>query len=166
MIKMFSQMACTLSYNEKKYAEILLNYRQLFVKGNVIIGEWGIIGAEILFRYSQFFIKCNFVIGGVVCICHSVFFVLPRASYGYIQCGIIPCVAWRFSNYYFQLLRCSNLALYRFFSYFSLRGRNVSHLGASVCPHVWMPPMFSHPICLDAPTPPYVPNAPLCICMF
>ena len=27
------------AYNEKKYAEILLRYRQLFVKGNVFIGE-------------------------------------------------------------------------------------------------------------------------------
>ena len=28
------------AYNEKKYAEILLRYRQLFVKGNLFIGEW------------------------------------------------------------------------------------------------------------------------------
>ena len=27
---------------EKKYAEILLCYRQLFVKGNIIVGKWGI----------------------------------------------------------------------------------------------------------------------------
>ena len=35
---------CTLksAYNEKKYAEILLCYRWLFVKGNIFIGEWGI----------------------------------------------------------------------------------------------------------------------------
>ena len=28
------------TYNEKKYAEILLRYRWLFIKGNVFIGEW------------------------------------------------------------------------------------------------------------------------------
>ena len=28
----------------KKYVEILLHYRWLFIKGNVIIGEWGIFG--------------------------------------------------------------------------------------------------------------------------
>ena len=31
---------------KKKSADILLHYRQLFVKGNVIIGEWGIFGVE------------------------------------------------------------------------------------------------------------------------
>ena len=27
---------------EKKYVDILLHYKQLFVKGNIIIGEWNI----------------------------------------------------------------------------------------------------------------------------
>ena len=34
-------------YNEKKYAEILLRYKWLFVKGDVFIGEWGIFGVEV-----------------------------------------------------------------------------------------------------------------------
>ena len=53
--------------NEKKYAEILLHYRWLFVEGNVIIGEWGMFGVEIFLRYSRFFVKGDFVIGGVGC---------------------------------------------------------------------------------------------------
>ena len=40
------------TYNEKKYAELLLHYRQLFIKGNVIIGEWGVFGVEIFLHYS------------------------------------------------------------------------------------------------------------------
>ena len=39
------------AYNEKKYAEILLHYRQLFIKDDVFIGERGIFGAEIFLRY-------------------------------------------------------------------------------------------------------------------
>ena len=61
---------CTLNstYNEKRYVEILLCYRQLFIKGNVFIGVCGILGAEVFLHYSQFFIKGNFVIGRVECI--------------------------------------------------------------------------------------------------
>ena len=61
---------CTLNsaYNEKKYAEILLRYRRLFIKGDVFIGEWGIFGAEIFLHYRQFFVKSNFIIGRVECI--------------------------------------------------------------------------------------------------
>ena len=55
------------TYNEKTYAEILLCYRWLFIKGDVFIGEWGIFGAEVFLCYSLFFIKGNFVIGGVEC---------------------------------------------------------------------------------------------------
>ena len=40
------------TYNEKKYAEILLHYRQLFIKGDVFIGEWSIFGAEVFLCYS------------------------------------------------------------------------------------------------------------------
>ena len=47
--------------------EILLPYRQLFVQGNVFIGEWGIFGADIFLHYSRVFGKCDFVIGGVEC---------------------------------------------------------------------------------------------------
>ena len=32
-----------------------------------------------------------------------IFYVLPRASYGYIQCGFIPSAVWRFSNFYFPV---------------------------------------------------------------
>ena len=41
----------------KKYAEILLRYKQLFIKGNIFIGEWGIFGAEVFLHYGQFFVK-------------------------------------------------------------------------------------------------------------
>ena len=51
----------TLPIMKKKYAEILLHYRQLFVKGNVFIGERGIFGAEVFLHYRQFFIKSHFV---------------------------------------------------------------------------------------------------------
>ena len=53
------------AYNEKNYAENLLHYRWLFVKGNVIVSVWGIFGVEIFLRYSRYFVKGNFVIGGV-----------------------------------------------------------------------------------------------------
>ena len=51
----------------KKYAEILLRYRQLFIKGHVFIGEWGIFGVGVFLHYSQFFIKGNFIIGRAEC---------------------------------------------------------------------------------------------------
>ena len=53
---------------KKKYAEILPRYRRLFVKGDVIIGEWGILGVKIFLGYNRFFVKGDFVIGGVECI--------------------------------------------------------------------------------------------------
>ena len=56
------------AYNKKKYLEILLHYRWLFVKGNVFIGEWHVFGAEVFLHYSRFFVKGNFVIGRVECI--------------------------------------------------------------------------------------------------
>ena len=52
----------------KTYVEILLHYRQLFIKGDIIIGEWTIFGVKIFLCYSQFFNKGDFVIGGVECI--------------------------------------------------------------------------------------------------
>ena len=98
------------------------------------------------------------------------FYVLPRASYGYIQCGFIPSVVWRFS-YYFQLFRCRNLAVNRIFLLF-LRGRHVftlkRHLDtpcAFVHPHMCVcPHMFRY--CHMLKHPMHVPHAPLCICMF
>ena len=45
------------AYNEKKYVEILLRYRWLFVKGDVFIGERGIFGAEISFIIGNFLLK-------------------------------------------------------------------------------------------------------------
>ena len=56
-----------LCLQQKKYAEILLHYRWLFVKDDVFIGERGIFGAEVFLRYRQFFIKSDFVIGRVEC---------------------------------------------------------------------------------------------------
>ena len=49
----FYNNICTLNsaYNEKN-VEIFLHYRQLFVKGNIFIGEWGIFGVEIFLCYS------------------------------------------------------------------------------------------------------------------
>ena len=60
---------CTLNtaYNEKKYAEILLCYRRLFVKGDAFIGEWSIFGTKVFLHYSRFFVKGGFVIGTVEC---------------------------------------------------------------------------------------------------
>ena len=68
-------MSGTLSsaYNKKKkkkkYPEILLHYGRLFVKGDVIIGEWSIFGVEIFLCYSRYFVKGDFVIGRVECSC-------------------------------------------------------------------------------------------------
>ena len=56
------------AYNEKKYAEIFLRYSQLFVKGDVIIGEFEILGVEVFLCYSQFFVKGNYVIDRLECI--------------------------------------------------------------------------------------------------
>ena len=52
----------------KKYAEILLHYRQFFIKGDVFIGEWELFGAEVFLCYSRFFVKGDFVIDRVECI--------------------------------------------------------------------------------------------------
>ena len=65
---------------KKKYAEILLRYRWLFVKGNVFICEWGTFGAEVFLCYSQFFVKGDFVIGRVECMS------IPGNIIGYTFC--------------------------------------------------------------------------------
>ena len=46
----------------------LLHYKQLFIKGDVILGEYNIFGVEIFLRYRRFFIKGDFIIGGAECI--------------------------------------------------------------------------------------------------
>ena len=56
------------AYNEKKYAEIFLHYRWLFIKGNVFTGELEMVGAQVFLCYSRFFVKGNFIIDGVECI--------------------------------------------------------------------------------------------------
>ena len=50
----FSDRPITLNSadNEKKYAEIFLRYRRLFVKGDVFIGKWEIFGAKVFLCYS------------------------------------------------------------------------------------------------------------------
>ena len=100
---------------------------------------------------------------GMYLLCCSFFYVLPRASYGYIQCGFIPSVVWRFSKYYFQLFRCRNLALNRFFLLF-LRGRYVHTWEVSVCPlYIWMPSYVQTPPVHSVALlmPPYVQTPPI-----
>ena len=53
----FHYIHSTLHIMKKKYAEILLHYRQLFIKGDIIIGEWGTFGVEIFLHYSHFLLK-------------------------------------------------------------------------------------------------------------
>ena len=61
----------TLPITKKKYVEILLHYRWLFIRGDVIICEWGIFSVDIFLHYSWFFIKGNFIIGRVQCTLHT-----------------------------------------------------------------------------------------------
>ena len=83
------------------------------------------------------------------------FYVLPKASYGYIHVGFIPSTVWRFFKYFFQLLRCRNSAWNRFFSYFSLEAGMFHTWGASIHPlYIWM-----LPVCSD---PPYVQTPLVC----
>ena len=44
--KVCPKIHSTLSIMKKPYTEILLHYRQLFIKGKIIICEWGIFGVE------------------------------------------------------------------------------------------------------------------------
>ena len=69
------QIHPTLPEMKKKYVEIFLHYRQVFVKGDIFIGEWEIFGAEVFLHYSQFFIKGDFVIDGigVYIVTHSIY---------------------------------------------------------------------------------------------
>ena len=64
-------MHSTLSIIKKRYAEIFLCNMWIFIKGNIIIGEWEIFVAEVFLCYSWFFIKGDFIIGGVECTCSS-----------------------------------------------------------------------------------------------
>ena len=70
--------------------EILPHYRQHFIKGDIIIGEWGIFGMEIFLRYSQFFVKGDFIIGGVECILEHLPCIVPQSSLG-LLCICIIC---------------------------------------------------------------------------
>ena len=104
------------------------------------------------------------------------FYILPRAIYGYIQCGFIPSAAWRFSNIFSSSFRCEKLALTRETSYIHiwitfrcswqacwvLSGiwvcLAICALGASVCPHTFPlcpfvnPHTYVHsPACLYIP---------------
>ena len=74
---------CTLNsaYNKNKYVEILLRYRQLFVKGNIIISERGLFGVEIFLHYSQYFIKGDFIIGRVQCNCTRMCFEFMTTNF-------------------------------------------------------------------------------------
>ena len=56
--------------------EIFLCYRQLFVEGDVFMGEWEIFVVEVFLCYSPFFIKGNFIIGRIECTDHSFVIVL------------------------------------------------------------------------------------------
>ena len=89
----------------------------------------------------------------MACICHFVFYALPRASYGYIQCGFIPSVVWRFSIIFSSSLGIGILALNRVFPTFS--GRHVFILGV-----VWMPPHLYASIHLYAPRGVHTPYMP------
>ena len=61
------QVHSTPPITKKKYVEILLCYRWLFVKDDVFIGERHIFGAEVFLHYRQFFVTSDFVIGRVEC---------------------------------------------------------------------------------------------------
>ena len=72
---------------KKKYAEILLCYRWLFIKGNVFIGELGIFGADSFLCYSQYFVKANFIIGRVECMhIHPPYIFLKDMPY---KCSLV-----------------------------------------------------------------------------
>ena len=110
----------------------------------------------------------------MACICHFVFFyILPRASYVYIQphqFGFIPSAVWRFFNIFFQLFRCRNLALNRVSSYFLVVGMFLYLGGVVGCPHICMPPVCSYgplyvctpPVHLYAPRGVHTPHGPPC----
>ena len=88
----------------------------------------------------------------MACICHFVFYVLPRASYVYIQCVHSQC-SLEVLLYFFQLFRCRKLALNRVFSYFLVVGMFL-YLGGLLDT-----PMFVHPLYIC--TPPYVCMPPV-----
>ena len=69
------------------------------------------------------------------------------------------CAVWRFSNIFFQLFRCRNLALNRVFSYFLVAGMFFYTWRVSGCPHVCTPPHMSctPAIHLYAPRSVYTP---------
>ena len=72
----------------------------------------------------------------IACINHT-FYVLPRTSYRYIQCGFIPSAVWRISNKCSNSSSCRKLALAREISY--------RHLGMSGCLYIWGIHTSTHP---------------------
>ena len=64
----------------------------------------------------------------------------------------------------FQLFRCRNLALNRFFPAF-LRGRHVLYLGMSGCPYICTPHTFVHSLYVCTPSRGVgIPNVPILFC--
>ena len=53
------QFTLNSAYNKKKYVEIFLHYRQLFVKGNVIISEWKYLVWRFSFIIANFSLKAT-----------------------------------------------------------------------------------------------------------
>ena len=76
---------------------------------NIQCDQWPFMVMNIIF--------CSTCLIQMTCICHFVFFFLPRASYMYIQCGFIPSTVWRFSNICSSYFKCRKLALNRKTSY-------------------------------------------------
>ena len=105
----------------------------------------------------------------MACICHFLLFLYPakEPSLGISGMGSFPVWSGGSLNH-FQLFRCRNLALNRFFLLF-LEAGMLHTCGVSGHPHLHMPSTFVCPICLYAPkgvdTPQMFPTL-LSICMF
>ena len=72
-------------------------------------------------------------------------------------------MVWRFFKYFFQLFRCSNLALNRCLSYSRAKHVGVVSIGLSTCPLYVCTPLYIHmpldtPVHLYVPPISYVPN--------
>ena len=100
-----------------------------------------------------------------------IFYVLHRASYGYIWCGYIPSAVWRLSNKVSSPFRCMNVALTRetpciFEFHLGVVVRQVG--GCQASGYVWLSVHWGHlniplyfctcPIYLYVPTCQYVPH--------
>ena len=82
------------------------------------------------------------------------FMSCPEPPMGISSVGSFP--VWRFSNIFFQLFRCRNLALNRVFSYFLVVGMFL-YLGGA-----WTPPMFVCPLYICTPQGCTHPHRPPC----